>query len=185
MYPNLELHPSLNPLKHRFNQVKRINDNQEVEGFYKNCVKRLNDISKWGYMSLFDFAYRVTAHDKFGFLLSRNPEMGDYIKVTATTHFGVNSILLLQIENLAYEQESSFSEEVFTMNLRETGYIGVHNEISHSQQLKSRCDLKLRRILNTVSMDMKVDEQNMVTPQQSLMHYFKWETFGKQILLQL
>ncbi len=185
MSTNLELHPSLNLLTHRFNQVKRINNSNEVASFYNSCVQRLSDSSRWDYMSLFDFPYRVTTHDKFGFPIYGKPETGDYLKITSTATFQVNSILWLRLENVSLKKELSYSEEVLSMTLRETENIGALNELLHTQQLKSKCVVNLRRILNTVSVDIKVDDQNVTKKQKSLVDYFKWETFAKQILLQL
>lgn len=181
----LEHQYSANFLPNRFTQVKRINNNNEVTGFYSDCMSRLRDASKWNYMSLFSFAYKVTVHDGCGLQVNRELEKGDYLKVIANADFKGDRLLWFAVEDIYYQKAIDSSEETVCVTLRESENPGLITELSSKNSLKSRCELHLRRLINTVSMDIKIIHQNTIDQSKNFLNYFRWEMFAKQILLQL
>ncbi|HTN19479.1 MAG TPA: hypothetical protein VL125_03345 [Pelobium sp.] len=169
----------------RFTEVKRINNNNEVTGFYSECIKRLRNVSQWNYMSLLNASYKITAHDSMGMPLNRDLEKGDYLKVVANADVDGKRFFWFLIDDVCHQKEKDSSEESVCITLREIENPGLITELSSINSLKSRCELHLRRLINTISMDVKIVHQNTIDQSKNFLNYFKWEMFAKQILLQL
>lgn len=185
MSPNLENQQLLNIPSTRFTLAKRINNNNEVNNFYIDCVKRLRNVAQWNYMSLFTFGYKISAHDKFGLAVNRPLEKGDYLKIVTQSNLGENKFLWFAVENIHQQKELNFSEESLCITLREIENPELITEISTINIFKSKCELHLRRLINTISMDIKIANQNTIDQSKNFLNYMRWEIFAKQILLQL
>lgn len=169
----------------RYTEVKRINNNSEVKSFFKSCVKRLRNAPQWNYMSLLNFAYQISAHDATGLILSREISKGDYIKII-TDHDGKGKrYFWLSVDDVQYQEEADSSEESILITLREIENPSLIKELSVVNSLKSKCELQLRRLINTISIDVKIMNQHAFDQSKNFLHFFKWEMFAKQILLQL
>ncbi len=167
----------------RFTQVKRVNNNGDVFNFYNDCKNRLFNISQWNYMSLFNFAYKISAHNSLGLALEKEFEKGDYLKVAA--YGGANKPIWFAIEEIQHVKEHDLSEETICIKLIQVESPGLNSEISTSGALKTQCELHLKRLINTISMDIKIANQNTIDQSKNFLNYLKWEVFAKQILLLL
>lgn len=174
-----------NYLPTRFTQVKRINNNGEVNHFYKDCIKRLLNVSQWNYVSLFNFSYKITAHDKLGLPVSGPLKQGDCLKIVTKINAESRKFLWFTVENIHQQEEPNFSEESLSITLREIQNPELITTTSSIETLKSKCELHLRRLINTISIDIKIANQHTIDQSKSFLNYFSWEIFAKQILLQL
>lgn len=169
----------------RFTQVKRINNNSEVNKFYYDCVKRLRNITQWNYMSLLNFAYKVSSHDAMGMPLNRELAKGDYIKVIANTGLKDKGFYWFLVEDVYHQKALDSSEESISITLIEMEKTNIITDIPSINSFKNKCELHLRRLINTISMDVKIVNQHTIDQSKNFLNYFKWEMFAKQILLQL
>ncbi len=169
----------------RFTEVKRINNNNEVNSFYRDCVKRLRNTSQWNYMSLLNFSHKISSHDATGLPLNRELVKGDYIKVSANASLDEKKFFWFLVDDINQEKSLDSSEESVCITLREIENPSLITEFSSINSLKSKCELHLRRLINTISMDVKIINQHTIDQSKNFLNYFKWEMFTKQILLQL
>nr|WP_294895905.1 hypothetical protein [uncultured Pedobacter sp.] len=174
-----------NLLPTRFTEVKRIKNNNEVNAFYSDCVKRLRNASQWNYMSLSNFGHQISAHDAMGLPITRELGKGDYLKVVAHADADGKRFFWFLIEDVSKETELGSYEESVCITLREIENPGLITELSSINSLKTKCELHLRRLINTISMDIKIINQSTIDQSKNFLNYFKWEMFAKQILLQL
>ncbi|WP_017259432.1 hypothetical protein [Pedobacter arcticus] len=166
----------------RFTQVKRINNKGEVSNFYNDCKNRLFNIQQWNYMSLFNFAYQISTHNSLGVAVEKELEKGDYLKVAA--HGGANKPVWFAVDEVQHIKEEDLSEEAMCIKLRQVDSPEL-NEFSPVGTLKNQCELHLKRLINTISMDIKIANQITIDQSRSFLNYLKWEVFAKQILLLL
>lgn len=185
MYPILETQYPVNFPAKRFTEVKRINNSKEVGGFYNDCVKRLRTAEHWNYTSLFNFAYKVTAHDDCGLAIHREIEKGDHLKVTSQTKIAGDSRFWFLVENIYTKKEHDASEESVCLTLSEIENPGLISEGLSINDLRNKCELHLRRLINTISLDIHIIDQNTIDQRNNFLNYFKWDAFAKNILLQL
>ncbi|HET8828650.1 MAG TPA: hypothetical protein VFM79_04880 [Pelobium sp.] len=178
-----QLTPTFSPT--RFTQVKRINNNNEVNSFYSDCVRRLRNAPQWNYMSLLNLAYKITAHDSMGLPVNRELEKGDYLKVIADTDGKGKRFFWLLVDDVQHQKELDLSEESVGIMLREIENPNLITELSAINATKGKYELHLRRLINTISIDVKIINQQTIDQSKSFLNYFKWEAFSKQILLQL
>ncbi len=120
-----------------------------------------------------------------GMPLNRDLEKGDYLKVVANADVDGKRFFWFLIDDVYHQKEKDSSEESVCITLREIENPGLITELSSINSLKSICELHLRRLINTISMDVKIVHQNTIDQSKNFLNYFKWEMFAKQILLQL
>ncbi|RKD15048.1 hypothetical protein BCY91_05835 [Pelobium manganitolerans] len=183
MYPALINPQNASNNRERFTEVKRIDDKQEARNFFSECAKRLSNVSLWNYMSIFGFAYHVSLHDCFGMQVNRPLEKGDYVKVLAKD--GPKGMLWMKVEDVEHLKERDASEEIVCLTLRETENPSLITELSAGEGLVNRCQLYLRRLINTVTVDIKLANQELAERSNQFLNQLRWENFAKQILLKL
>ncbi|HEX7367423.1 MAG TPA: hypothetical protein VF273_10030 [Pelobium sp.] len=181
----LETKPFAAILPSRFNQVKRINKSCEASSFYQDCLTRLQNVQQWNYMSLLSFAHTITAHDASGLALNRPLEKGDHLKIAASSVIDGKRFFWFLVDEIEASKEIDLSEESICITLREIENPGLMMANSAINQFKSKCELRLRRLINTISMDIQIRSQQTVDQSKIFLEYFRWELFAKQILLQL
>ena len=167
----------------RFTEVKRLAHFAEVGNFFNNCKEQLLNIRKWDKMMFLGNSSKIFLLDGYGYEVNRDAQKGDFIKVYFKDLIKIKNTFWFKIEELeAYEEDDS--EEHISMILRESeDPTQKVNRLSVS--LAGKCELTLRRLIQTVSIDAKVYKKQDLLNDINFINYFKWDRLLKNILSQL
>ncbi len=172
----------------RFNDVTRISDSKEANEFFKESKLKLIQPSSWAKPINFDSCYKITCFDRYGFETDRPILLGDRLKLNFNCERNGRNILWLKIVELTVTKELDGYEEEIMLVLQETEdtYLIYPNSASISS---GECAITLRRLINTISLDMKI-KPALTNPlfkqyEHSLMLQFDWKRLMKNILSQL
>lgn len=173
-----------NLLINRFTDARRMTHNNEVYSFYNDCKDRLTNPICWKHMSLFNHQYHIVLHDKFGKEVNRNLQTGDYIKILAQTKEKHLNDLWFMIEDIDEVSELNLAEQSICITLRESNNPSFLFNKS-ALKIGGVCELHLRRLINTISMDVKIFNEYALENIKNFFQYFRWEMLVKSVLLQL
>jgi len=172
----------------RFNEVTRIADAKKAVEFFKESMLKLIKPKLWVQPIDFYSSYKITCFDKYGFETDRAISIDDRLKLSFNCQQnGANTLWLKVVEMNIIKELDGYEEEIFLL-LEETGdnYLSFDNHVPISS---GECAITLRRLINTISIDMKIKpalinstfEQN----ETCLIHLFNWQRLMKNILSQL
>ena len=173
---------------HRFNDVTRIADNTQANEFFKESKLKLIQPKSWMQPVNFDSCNKITCFDRYGFEIDRPIIVGDRLKLNFNYEKNGRNILWLRIIELTVIKElDGYEEEIFLL-LQETGYDCLIHP-SNTSISSGECAITLKRLINTISLDMKI-KPALTNPlfeqyEHSLMLQFDWKRLMKNILSQL
>ena len=171
-----QFHPILNTAIHHekeFKEFIRMDDTSKIWQLYRSCRQRLLSVNDWGKHYLQNFNAQFMLHDSFGYEVQRAAQVGDYIKILNNSFSQQKSILWLEIESIAFNHEFDSSEESVIMNLK-TADDPKYQADRYSKLGVEKCIISIKRILNTILANIKIDEPSTAPNFYSANKQFQW-----------